>query len=352
MKLLHIIAGAETGGAETFCFDAIKALHARGVEQFVVCRPHQNFIDVLEECGIPHRFLSFHSFKSFFEQRIIHEVVKDFQPDLVHCWMRRAGSYAPSAKHVDAPVLGWFGGPYDLKYYKNCQYYMGVTRDIVRHIKENIDDPEAAYLGHTFGTLDEDTPVSKSDFDIPENAKVVLLLSRMHWKKGVDTLLAAAQSIDHAYFLLAGDGPDIEKYKKMAQDLGVADRVRFPGWRNDRAALLAIADVCTLPSRYEPFGTVIAESWHAKVPLVATKADGAKQYVSHEEDGLLCEIDDVRGLTTELLRALDDDVLRKKIIKGGTKTYNQLFSKDVVIETLLASYQDMINKFSATQEAA
>ena len=41
-----------------------------------------------------------------------------------------------------APVLGWFGGYYDLKRYRNCDFYAGVTRDIVRHIGEKSGAPE------------------------------------------------------------------------------------------------------------------------------------------------------------------------------------------------------------------
>lgn len=348
MKILHMIAGAEKGGAETFCSDAIKALHEKGVEQFVMCRPHQNFVDVLEACDIPHHFLTFSRFTKLFEQRAIYKAIQTFDPDLVHCWLSRASSFAPVK--IKKPVLGWFGAYYNLKNYKNCDFYMGVTRDIVRYIREHIEDPSLAYVGHTFGTLEEDPPVSKADFDVPEDAKTVLLLSRMHWKKGVDTLLAAVKNIDDAYFLLAGDGPDLETYQNMAKDLGVADRVRFLGWRNDRAALLALADVCTLPSRSEAFGTVIAESWYAKTPLVATRANGAKHYVTHEKDGLLCDIDDVAGLTEQLLRALNDDKLQQKLIAGGTKTYDALFSKEVVTKALIESYQDMISKYQATQK--
>jgi Glycosyltransferase len=112
-----------------------------------------------------------------------------------------------------------------------------------------------------------------------------------------------------------------------------------------RLGLLSIADVCVLPSRYEPFGIVIPESWFARVPLVATKADGAKHYVNHEKDGLLVEIDDCEGLIEALQRALNDKALRARLVKGGTKMYEQLFSRDSVITSLIKSYQDMIRRY-------
>ena len=174
---------------------------------------------------------------------------------------------------------------------------------------------------------------------------MVLLLSRMHWKKGVDLLLDAARDLPGVHLLLAGSGPDLDKYKALARELGVADRAHFPGWCNNRAGLLARADVCCLPSRYEPFGTVIPESWYAGIPLVATRADGAKHYVTDRKDGLLVDIDDRDGLVAALKSALENKSLRKQLIKGGQATYDELFSRDVVVSQLITSYQDMIRRY-------
>jgi len=268
MKLLHIVAGAGQGGAETFCLDAVKALHDRGVEQVMIGRPHPHYLEALQARGIRHYPLSFSPWLKYLQKKKIDALIQNERPDLIHSWMNRGASFTP--KQQDIPVLGWFGGYYDLKNYGACDFYMGVTRDIVRHIKEASGRPDRAYLGHTFGTLEPAPKVLKSDYGIPEDAPMVLLLSRMHWKKGVDLLLDAARDLPGVYFLMAGDGPDLEKYKSMAAEFGVEDRAIFPGWCDNRAALLDIADLCVLPSRYEPFGTVIAEAWFAKTPLVAT----------------------------------------------------------------------------------
>ncbi len=349
MKILHIVAGAPTGGAETFSFDAIKALHDKGVGQFVICRPYKHLTDAFDARGIKYKTISFNKWTKPFQQPTIKKAIAEFKPDLIHSWMSRASSFMPAQDSI--PVLGWFGGYYDLKNYKNADFYMGVTRDIVRHIGEKSGTPERAYVGHTFGTLEDDEPITRESVGVPEGAKTVLLLSRMHWKKGVDTLLEATQKMDDVYLLLAGNGPDLEKYQNMAKELGVESRAKFLGWRTDRKALLGIADVCTLPSRYEPFGTVIAESWFAGVPLVATKADGAKQYVEHDVNGLLSEIDDVEGLRKNLSTALNDEEARKRLIDGGTKTYNELFSREVVTQDLIDAYEDMLSKFKKEKAA-
>jgi len=343
LNICHIIAGAGTGGAETFCLDMVKALHERGIKQTVISRPHQHVVSAFAERGITHYPMGFQRWWKYPQQRKIRSIIRAETPDLVHCWMNRASSFVPSG--LSQPVLGWFGGYYDLKNYRNCNFYMGVTRDIVRHIGEASGKPDRAYLGHTFGTLAADPPVRRSDFGLPENKPLVLLLSRMHWKKGVDLLLEAAAQLPDMVFLMAGDGPDLEKYQRQANQLGVADRVCFAGWRHDRAALLNIADICVLPSRYEPFGTVIAEAWFAGVPLVATRADGAKQYVTHEKDGLLSDIDDLDMLVDNLGRLAIDPALGNRLIKHGKQTYEELFERESVTSRLITNYEDMIARY-------
>ena len=343
MKILHIIAGAKEGGAESCAIDTIKALSKKGIDQTIICRPHDTFQNLVHDARIKSYYLSFSFALKWLQKLQINKIIKDEKPDIIHCWMNRAASFTPKQK--DIPTLGWFGGYYDLKYYQSCDYFMGVSKDIVRHIKEHIDEPDRAYVGHVFGTLDKIGEIKKSDFNIPDDAKIVLLLSRMHWKKGVDLLINAAAEIKDTFFLLAGDGPEIDKYKAQAKSLQLDDRVLFLGWQNDRLALLNIADVCVLPSRYEPFGIVITEAWFSGVPLVATKADGAKHYVTNFHDGLLVEIDDLNGLINALNSALGDMDLRKTLISNGKKTYSDNFSRESVITTLLKSYEEMIAKF-------
>jgi glycosyltransferase involved in cell wall biosynthesis len=199
-KVLHVVAGSGKGGAETFCLDAIKALHDAGIKQHIICRPHPHYLAAFHERGIPYDTLSFSWLSRLFNgPHLIRKRVKSLKPDLVHAWMGRAASFVPARLNV--PVLGWFGGYYGLKRYQTSDCYMGVTRDIGRHLVEKSKRPDRCFVIHTFGTLEPSPPVSKADFDTPEEAPVVLLLSRMHWKKGIDTLLKAAQETGRCLFL-------------------------------------------------------------------------------------------------------------------------------------------------------
>ena len=67
---------------------------------------------------------------------------------------------------------------------------------------------------------------------------------------------------------------------------------------------------------------------------------------------MLVEIDDRDGLVIALDRALNDKALRAKLVKGGQKTYERLFSRDSVIATLIESYNDMIERYAKDKAAS
>src|SRR5262249_10956102 len=140
----------------------------------------------------------------------------------------------------------------------------------------------------------------------------------------------------------AGDGPLEAQLKKLAADLGVASRVRFLGWRTDRSALLRAADVCVLPSRYEPFGTVILEAWAAKTAFVACASAGPASHVTDGVNGLLTPIGDAGALRHAIARMIADDGLRQNLIENGYKAYLQDFTPEAVTKRWIGFYSSVM----------
>jgi glycosyltransferase involved in cell wall biosynthesis len=348
---LHVVAGAPTGGAETFSRDAILALAERGVEQHVICRPHPQGVDRYKAAGIPYTTLGFSRLERFLGAgRRIRRLAETFRADLVHAWMGRAASFIPTG--MPCPVAGWFGGYYNLKYYPHADYWIAITTDMVTYLLGNGVPAHRLFKVHTFGTVVDEPPASRAALDTPEGVPVVLALSRMHRKKGIDTLLDAVARCPGVYAWLAGEGPEKQRYEALAKQIGLTDRVRFLGWRTDRSALLKSADLVALPSRYEPFGTVIPEAWGMSKPLVATRAQGASQYVTDGVNGLLCPIDEPAALAECIMRVVEDEPLRNRLVEGGKEIFERLFSKNAVITEMLAAYQAMIEGGPASNDPA
>jgi glycosyltransferase involved in cell wall biosynthesis len=337
MRLLHVIAGAEVGGAETFAQDAVAGLAARGVTQMVVCRPWPRALARYRALGIevaPMRF-GWRD-RALGRGRRIRALARRFGADLAHAWMARAASFVPDG--MPCPVVGWFGDTYDLKYFAHCDTCFGVTPDIVAHIARHGIPPERALLTNTFGTMPDSPAVDRASLGVPPDALLLLVLARLHPVKGIDIFLRALAEVPQAFAWIAGDGPERASYERLGRELGLAGRVRFLGWRDDRKALLRACDIVVLPSRYEPFGTVILEAWAMRRPLVATRADGARQYVRDGETGLLCDIDDVASLADCLRRIAADAGLRARLAHAGHRRYEAEFTRDIVLDRLLAAY--------------
>jgi glycosyltransferase involved in cell wall biosynthesis len=343
-KVLQIMAGAPVGGVETFFFDAVLALAETGLNQHVVVRNNAPFqLDRLKAADVPFDTTGFSPWLGWPTHRVLRRVTEKLKPDIIQYWSGRAATYAPKWK---AHHIGWYGGYRERWRFASCEYFIGITPDLVEHIHKQGVPRDHIALIHTLANYEPQPPVDRAAFGTPKDAPLLLALARLHWKKGLDILLDALARVPDAYLWIAGEGEDRAKLEAQTKRLGLEDRVRFLGWRTDREALLATADICVFPSRYEPFGTVIIEAWAAKVPLIAAASQGPAAYVENEINGLLTPVDDTDALTTAIRRAIAEPGLRAKIVAGGTKSYQEGFTKDVYVRDIFAFY-DRIMKATA-----
>lgn len=340
MRILHSMAGASVGGAETFFVDAVKAIDEIGFAQRVVTRA--NNLHKVQEIAALDIYVdqaSFHNVLSWPTSRTLKRAVGQFRPDIVHNWMGRAGSFSPAGAHRN---IGWYGGYYKPDRFSRCDHHVAVTQDIADHIVKHGVPADRVSVLHVYAEFDKAEPLDRAEFDTPEGVPLLLSLSRLHPKKGLDTLLAAMTDVQDAHLWIAGSGSLEGELKAQTRSLDLEDRVRFLGWRNDRGALLATADLCVFPSRYEPFGAVVIEAWGTNTPLIAAKAAGPLAYVTHEEDGLLVEIDDSADLARSINRAIGDKYLRSHLVLNGRTQYEKKFTKDVFKANVAALYNSLM----------
>ncbi len=342
MRILHIMASKAYGGAETYSTDVMLSLHREGIEQCVVMPEDAPRFYEMKKAGLKMIPGPFRIHFKPMQKLLTRLVIAREKPDIVQSWMRRgaylAGKYR---RHKTPAVLGWFGGYYNPEKFKNCAHLVGVTQGIVAHMIERGVPEHSAHYIPTFPDIAPDLPVERATLTTPQDAMVLLTLSRLHPKKGLDTLLNALKALPDCILWMAGDGPIKQELEALAATLGVLERVRFLGWRTDRAALLRAANICVLPSRYEPFGTVILEAWASGVPLVACASAGPAAHVDNEVNGLLAPIDDVGALVAALRRLLDDEALRGRLIANGAKTYADCFTREAVTKQWISFYKDI-----------
>ncbi len=131
-----------------------------------------------------------------------------------------------------------------------------------------------------------DAPAAASRRAAPAGGeRLVLLVGRLVYEKGVqvalDALPAVLAAVPGARFAVAGSGPYEGELRAQAERLGLLERGEFLGWTGDAALaeLYAAADVCAVPSLYEPFGLVALEAMAAGCPVVAADTGGLREVV-------------------------------------------------------------------------
>ena len=338
MKVLHVMAGAREGGAENIMLESVLALAKAGVSQHVVTRDENTFrLEQFEAAGIGTTTASFNKNWPFNTRKALTSAIETFQPDVIEYWMGRAGQFAPA--RYRARSVAWYGGYYKLARFKSCEWHVGLTIDLLRHIREQGVPDDRSTIIHTYADFEDAAPADRSSLNTPEDVPVALALARLHEKKGLDTLLDATAQIPDLHVWIAGEGPLETELKAHCSRLGLNDRVRFLGWRNDRGALLAACNLVAFPSRYEPFGTVTVDAWAARRPLVAADAVGPAAYVKDGQNGLLIPKNDVDALAEAMRRMIEEPGLAEKLVAGGLESYASQFTQEVFVRDSLAFYE-------------
>ena len=115
------------------------------------------------------------------------------------------------------------------------------------------------------------THAAKERLGLPHDRPVIGAVGRLSPVKGLDVLVRAVSLLDKgAILVLVGDGPERQVLGALACSLGVSDRVRFLGHRDDREEIYPAFDVLCLPSRSEGLPRVILEAQSCGVPVVGS----------------------------------------------------------------------------------
>ena len=332
MRLMQAMGGARHGGAEGFFLRLAIALHRAGQDQLVLLR-HASHAETLRNAGIEVRELPFGGLLDRATASGFRRAIAEYRPDIVLTWMSRASRLCPDGDFVHVARLG---GYYGLKSYRGCDHLVFNTRDLVASFIARGWPAERAHYLPNFVDATPAPPVARATLATPDGVPLALALGRLHENKGFDVLLAALAGVPDLQLWLAGEGTLRRALEAQAASLGIAGRVRFLGWRDDVAGLLAAADFLVCPSRQEPLGNVVIEAWAAGRAVAAAAAAGPGELISDGDTGLLVPVDDVAALAAAMQRLAGDPALRARLGAAGHAAYVAQFTEAAVVRR----YQD------------
>lgn len=177
---------------------------------------------------------------------------------------------------------------------------------------------------------------------VPEDGLVVLFVGHNWGRKGLETLVSALHLIRRhepqlrPWLVVVGEGGR-QLYAEAIQRRLDGD-VKFLGVQSAMGPIYGMADVCVLPSTYEPFGLPILEAMACGVPAIVSECAGVAEIVKHGTDGLLLKNpEDVEELAAKLECLLRDNDLRRSLGDLARQTAEQ-YSWDIIAEKVEALY--------------
>lgn len=340
MTILHTLGARGQGGAETYFVKLVEALHKRE-NQIAVIGKNQDRQHHFKNENILAKTLPFGGGFDVYSKPMLKLWAKHWEPRVAVAWMRRAAQHLPAGPWKR---LGRLGGYYKLSSFRGFDGLIGNTRDIQTYLIDQGVPADKAHYIPNFAHLDNLPAEDRSKHNTPDDVPLLLAPGRLHDAKAHDVALHALVDIPLAHLWIVGTGPLEKPLKDLSEQLNVADRVRFLGWRSDMGALYAACDAVVFPSRFEPLGNVVIEAWLANKPIVAAASQGPSDLIIDEADGLLVNIDDAQDLSITINRLLGSSDLQMKLSAGG-----EIRAQDHTPERVVAEWLNLFDRITGRE---
>ncbi len=210
---------------------------------------------------------------------------------------------------------------------------------------------------------------ARTKLKLNSHEKVILYVGRFDPRKGIETLVGACallkqsvkeQDTNNIKLVIVGgsspdmpDGDERTRIEHIVDKLGMRESTLFAGRIGHDILPLyyTAADVCVIPSHYEPFGLVAIEAMACGVPVVASNVGGLKFTIIPEETGLLVEPKDIKAFASSIHRILVDELWARKMRNQASANVNQRFSWSGVAIQLSELYRRILSE-SITHDRA
>jgi glycosyltransferase involved in cell wall biosynthesis len=366
VRIAYVITRADSvGGATIHVRDLAAAMRQRRHEVLVFVGGIGPVTEQFAAAGVPFHSLrhlrrAINPGRDLFAYRELTAALRDFAPDIVSTHTAKAGWIGrAAAAHLRIPVLytphGWpVGGrfpPPTAAIYKLAEHAAARWNTAVVCVSESekrvaldagIADPECLHVIHNgvrdvppeFRAAPACEPAgicSVARFEAPKDHPTLLV--------GLAALRARPWSLD-----LIGDGPAEARMRRLAERLGIAERVSFRGYQAEPEPVLASAQLFVLSTRSEAFPRSVLEAMRAGLPVIASNVGGVSEAVEHGRTGLLVPPQDPQALARAIDRLLMDAPLRRDLGAAARLAFECRFRLEQTVEKTLALYRAIMGR--------
>ncbi len=363
IKVLHLIASTDFGGAEQVLLNMCKSLTGKNIDfevgLFVMAeKMHEHALgNILSSFYIPRHFV--HMRLPYFYSEIFEltRIYKRRKINIVHCHGFRSDVLGGlSAKICKIPTVssvhGWIVtskkmGAYkwlDLMALRHFNAVLPVSKELeIELVKNKVKPSKIHLLRNVPGKPPELIgPVQKCrQSDICHLG----FLGRLSNEKGVDYLLECLSEISETasfHLHIAGDGPERFRLEEKTKKLSIDDNVTFYGHVNNPYEFFTKINILILPSLTEGTPMSLLEAMSFGLPIVASKVGGVPEIIMDNNSGLLFAPGNKTALKNRLLTLMLDSKLQNKLSNGARQSVAKICNHDVWRNKLINIYENLV----------
>lgn len=382
MKILQVVANTRYGGMPFHVLTLSRALISRGHQVEVLSMDSGPMTALFRAEGIPisttpqlGQKAKRNPLLAVKVTRLIRKHISGSAPDIIHTHGPRAHFFSALAvRHHPSPVLissvhgsytqftvgnsGEFGG---LKSRIQKLQYAGIDRltarycsrmvavceatkrELVDNLKINSAKITVVPNGIEDWTPDDESVAAvRKEFGFGGQNRIAVYVGRLAFHKGIADLFAAAEivtaSMPHARFLIVGEGPMEDEFRRRSEMGPLAGKVVFAGRREDVPQLIRASDLFVLPSFSEGLPLTLLEAAMVGRAMVATDVGGISEIVLAGVTGTLVKPRDPLGLAREIKTLLEDDTGRERMGDAARRLWEQQFTVKHMVEKMEQVY--------------
>ena len=355
--VLHLISSFKRGGRERQLATICKFSDKSRIANKIVCF-NQAPTSYIEEYGLSGDIVYLSSKKFFKRYSEIRKVIKQDNIDIVWTWggieatLGVMISLLSRVKHINGSIR------HGIVRFSGHQLWrlliLHLSKNIVANSRTGLKANKlnrglVLYNGidNNFFTQPEKARSGiRREFGIEDDCIVLTSVANLIPYKDYDTILNALSILKikgiRFHFLAIGEGTERKTFEDLAKSLDLADRVSFPGNRQDIKDILYATDIFIHSSLGEGCSNAILEAMAAGLPVIATDTGGTKEIVDNS-NGRLFEYQNVEQLTAFLLELINNNSLKDELAENSKKKAMTSFS----IERMLSDYYSIIEKVNA-----
>ncbi len=364
--ILHLIETSGPGGAEKMLISLVDHLDKASYRS-VVCLLKDGWLrDQFQRRGVD-TFI--HPLNRSFDIGWLRKFVgfvKKHRIDLMHSHEFAMNTYGSIASVLSGvPIVTTVHGKsYYWKYLRRRMAYRFVSRqskmvavseDIARGLCQAVgirpDRIRTIYNGIEIDLFHPNQRMREQirrELQVTDEQSVIGAIGNLYPVKGHTYLVRAAAAVirmvPNAVFFIAGRGHLLESLQAEARELGVENKIRFLGFRDDVPALLQAMDIFVLPSLSEGLPLSALEAMASGKPVVATRVGGVPEVVVDGETGFLTAPEDADELAEKLVCLLRTPCLAHQLGANGQEIVKERFSLDRMVKNYERLYQDVLSE--------